>query len=60
MLEPLDHGHYDPSWKPNIVPAAGLGACGVLGTADALYLGGDFTQAEGGPPRRFAQFPIGP
>jgi hypothetical protein len=59
-LDPLDHGDYDPSWKPNIVPAAGLGVWGILGTADALYLGGDFTQAKGEPTRRFAQFPIGP
>jgi len=59
-LDPFDQGHYDPSWKPNILPAAGLGVWGVLGTADALYLGGDFTQAKGEPTRRFAQFPVGP
>ena len=55
-LDPMNGGHLDTSWLPNVYPADMLGGWGIQGYADALYIGGEFTQVRGEPANDFVQF----
>jgi len=59
-LDPLNDGHIDISWQPNLAPASSLGVWGIQGYSDTLFLGGEFLQAKGEPTVRFAQFAFVP